>query len=189
MTHLICITGPSCAGKSTLIDQIRALRPQWASIHVGRELRRRYPPQHFAGRDARADTEAEVWEIFDQQLAEARASGAPVTLVDGQPRLATHYIRLQDRDRHWCLIELLPPLATLLERARARSGADATYSEMRIRSYVPQHRSAHRYGRAPIHRFVALPTHVHVIPDTPPDPSRAIEMIDSWQSHRMSLSP
>lgn len=82
------IMGPTCVGKSTLINLIRehggdAVR----SIEVGKMLREKYPPEHFAGQNNPKHTASEAWGLFLQGLADARDDPqCKLVLVDGQPR-------------------------------------------------------------------------------------------------------
>lgn len=91
--HLISVMGVTNTGKSTLLTEAAKLEDV-GLIEVGKELRRRHPPEYFNGFAAMKHTEDEAWEIFDEQYAAAEAAGCRVCLVDGQPRMVEQVKRI-----------------------------------------------------------------------------------------------
>lgn len=90
---LVCIMGPTCCGKSTLIGRLLKEQPnKYGAIEVGKEMRKRHPPEYFTGLAAMPHTEEEVWQIFVEQYQKQMHKSR--ILVDGQPRLASQVQRL-----------------------------------------------------------------------------------------------
>lgn len=88
MIPVIFLMGSTCSGKGTFCEFAKkTLGRDVATIGIGAEMRKRFPPEHFKGLAAMPETESVVWEIFDAQWAEALKSGAKMIIVDGQPRL------------------------------------------------------------------------------------------------------
>ena len=78
--------GITCSGKSEFLKRFDG-HPNIAVVSVGKEFRRRYPPERFRGLAAMVDTEVEAWEIFTEQYKAAFENvNTRVILIDGQPR-------------------------------------------------------------------------------------------------------
>lgn len=86
--HLLGNTG---AGKTTIMDTLHARNTDAvAHISVGRELRKRYPPNYFDGQAAPQKTEVEALELYDLFIyANKRKPQVKLIVVDGQPRRAS----------------------------------------------------------------------------------------------------
>lgn len=82
---IIYLMGVTCSGKTTLVDDFLS-DPfgNVGAVQVGKEMRRRYPPEYFQGSGAPGHTEDEARRIFEEQLK--AAEGKKLILVDGQPR-------------------------------------------------------------------------------------------------------
>lgn len=79
------IAGVTCVGKDFLIERAVKKYPDiFGAVQVGKEFRRRYPPEHFKGKGAMPSTRNEAYNIFVEQFAQARKK--PKILVAGQPR-------------------------------------------------------------------------------------------------------
>lgn len=92
---IVCLMGPTCSGKSTFIQSLLTTNPDTiGAIEVGKEMRRRHPPEYFNGLGAMEHTEKEVWDIFEEQFEANR--GKRIILVDGQPRLPSQVDKLID---------------------------------------------------------------------------------------------
>lgn len=86
MSTYVSIMGVTCTGKDTLVERMQQLWPDDIGlIQVGKEFRRRYPPEYFKGKAAMPHTEAESWSIFEEQ--KAAAADKPLVLVVSQPRM------------------------------------------------------------------------------------------------------
>lgn len=86
---LVFVMGPTGAGKSTLLDLLRQCDAdvcRVATVEVGKTLRAKYPPEHFAGQCNPQHMQEEAWAICEEGVKSAREAGAQLILVDGQPR-------------------------------------------------------------------------------------------------------
>lgn len=87
MCRIYYAFGVTCAGKDTLMDRAQELYPNLVGlVNVGKEFRKRYPPEYFQGKGAMLHTEREAIEIFETQLAEQRKD-KKIIFVSGQPRM------------------------------------------------------------------------------------------------------
>lgn len=89
--HSFCILGVTNVGKSTLLSSLD--KEEFATVEIGKEMRRRYPPEFFKGKAAMSETEDEAFRILTEQLKEA--NGRPV-VIDGQPRMRSQVTRVLD---------------------------------------------------------------------------------------------
>lgn len=87
------ILGVTCAGKDTLIEHIVANNPEIGAIQVGKEFRKRYPPEFFKGLGAMQSTEDEAYEIYWEQREKCR--GKKHIFVSSQPRLITQVAKIE----------------------------------------------------------------------------------------------
>lgn len=85
---MVYVMGTTNVGKTTFLgeSQKKGRRHIFGTIMVGKEMRRRYPPEHFKGLGAMESTEQEAMDIFHEQLNDCKAAGKEIILVDGQPR-------------------------------------------------------------------------------------------------------
>ena len=82
--HLLGNTG---SGKTTLLDFLTSAWPDdITGISVGREFRKKYPPEFFEGQAAPAHTEQEAMSMYTDFVTERRDHGYGLIIVDGQPR-------------------------------------------------------------------------------------------------------
>lgn len=116
---LFSIFGITNVGKSTLIDRCRDI-PDLGVIEVGKEMRRRHPPEYFKGLAALPETETEVWQICEEQYAAAANAGKRAILVDGQPRMPSQVVEMYRRFGPYRVIHLYASHPTLAARAAAR---------------------------------------------------------------------
>lgn len=81
------LMGITCSGKDYFIELAVKLYPDiFGAVQVGKEFRRRYPPDYFKGSAAPAHTEQEAIDIFKEQHNAAVFAGCSCILVSGQPR-------------------------------------------------------------------------------------------------------
>lgn len=118
---LFSLFGQTNTGKSHLCDFLRK-REHIGLIEIGREMRRRHPPEYFEGKGAMDKTEAEVWRIVDE--ARVRNAGKQVIVIDGQPRLKRQVDELRDRFGPFAMIWLHAPDSVLRDRAIKRAAGD-----------------------------------------------------------------
>jgi deoxyadenosine/deoxycytidine kinase len=79
--------GPTCAGKSTLMQVLKQRLPDKIGlVEVGKELRAKYPPSYFAGQNNPAHTAAEAWDLCVAGIKREGDAGRTHILIDGQPR-------------------------------------------------------------------------------------------------------
>lgn len=86
MASIIHMMGPTCAGKSTLIDTLLALSDTVHPVQIGKLLRKKYGEDYFKGQGAPVHTQAEALQLYYDTINEGIALGKKVILVDGQPR-------------------------------------------------------------------------------------------------------
>lgn len=124
MKKIIFVMGLTCSGKTTMIEAVQKFYPV-GLIQVGKEMRRRHPPEYFKGLGAMDETEDEVWGIFLEQLASH--ADKEVILVDGQPRSVTQVEKCIDlvRDREKVFVWLATPVDEIKKRAEARDDSEA----------------------------------------------------------------
>jgi len=124
--HLISVMGVTNTGKSTLLAEAAKIE-RVGLIEVGKELRRRHPPEYFNGFAAMKHTEDEVWEIFGEQYDAAKSAGCSVVLADGQPRIIEQVGRIvgYDLGSGFSVLHLYASRETLTQRARERDAGNA----------------------------------------------------------------
>lgn len=87
MSSILHLMGPSCAGKSTLINRLLLVAPdRVCAVEVGKMLRTKYGEAYFKGQAAPANTQAEAWEMYLEGVQAGIAQKKQIILVDGQPR-------------------------------------------------------------------------------------------------------
>lgn len=84
VAHLM---GPTCAGKSTLINRLLTIAPDLVgAVEVGKMLRAKYGEAYFKGQAAPEHTQAEAWSMYQSGVQDMIARNKRLILVDGQPR-------------------------------------------------------------------------------------------------------
>lgn len=117
MITVLFIMGPTGAGKSTVVsnadvytqlnDNLIGLSyKSYHAVEVGKEFRKRYPPEYFNGKAAMPHTEDEAYSIFEEQFIKAVDHHAlmcqsnpdfeTVVLIDGYPRTPLQVDRCQE---------------------------------------------------------------------------------------------
>lgn len=87
MSLIVAIMGATCAGKSTFIRHcVDHGRGSISAVEVGKILRAKYPPEHFAGQNNPKHTAQEAWDLCESMVQDRINEGSRVILVDGQPR-------------------------------------------------------------------------------------------------------
>lgn len=86
MTQIIYVLGATCSGKSTFVAEAAKFSDEFGIVQVGKELRRRHPPEYFQGKGAMDFTEKEVEEIFTEGVQAAIDANKIAVFVDGNPR-------------------------------------------------------------------------------------------------------
>jgi hypothetical protein len=116
---LIFVIGATNAGKSTLLDSVRSY-PGIGLVEVGKMMRAKYPPEHFAGQASPTHTAAEAWMMFGSRVIECAADGCRVAFVDGQPRDMTQCESILALPNPKLFLHLWAPIHVREERARKR---------------------------------------------------------------------
>lgn len=97
MCHTFYLFGTTCVGKDYFIETALDRYPNiFGAVQVGKEFRKRYPPEHFEGKGALIKTEDEAFDIFCEQWTKSFDAGKKYILVSGQPRLQSQVKRLSD---------------------------------------------------------------------------------------------
>lgn len=86
MVQLFFVVGATNAGKSTFLQAVKdACGGRAGLVEVGKWMRAKYPPEHFNGQGAPANTAGEAWAMLVDGISKASAA-AEFVLIDGQPR-------------------------------------------------------------------------------------------------------
>lgn len=105
MPRVISILGITNTGKDTLAERMQQLYPEEIGlIQVGKEFRKRYPPEHFKGLGAMKSTEPEAWSIFDSLYKDL--TNKQLIIVVSQPRMISQLHEFQKRcpNAHYYLL-------------------------------------------------------------------------------------
>lgn len=87
MSTILHLMGPTCAGKSTVIEALVNAAPEIVfPVQIGKILRAKYGEAYFQGQAAPEKTRQEAIDIYRQSVKEAIESGHELIVVDGQPR-------------------------------------------------------------------------------------------------------
>jgi predicted GTPase len=78
--------GPTCAGKSTLINRLLSLTPKVGAVQIGKLMRAKYGEAHFQGQAAPAHTQTEALQMYFDETNRLVSEGKELILIDGQPR-------------------------------------------------------------------------------------------------------
>jgi len=84
---IIYVMGVTCAGKDYFVERALDQFPNtFGAVQVGKEMRKRYPPEHFLGTGAPQHTEKEAVQIYEEELQKRIEENKKVIFVVGQPR-------------------------------------------------------------------------------------------------------
>ena len=78
--------GPTCAGKSTMINYMMSLSPTVGAVQIGKMMRAKYGEAHFKGQAAPSHTQTEALEMYFTKTQQLINEGKELILIDGQPR-------------------------------------------------------------------------------------------------------
>lgn len=93
----IHILGVTCVGKDSLIEFLAQKFPNdIGTIQVGKEFRKRYPPEFFKGLGAMQSTEDEAYKIYCEEREKCRDKKH--IFVSSQPRLITQVSRIEESE-------------------------------------------------------------------------------------------
>lgn len=91
MKKCFFILGTTCSGKDYMIEYAIDKYPnKFGAVQVGKEFRKRYPPEHFKGSGAPDHTEQEALQIYKEQFD--KNLDKEYILVSGQPRRPSQVI-------------------------------------------------------------------------------------------------
>lgn len=100
---------------------------------MGKELRRRHPPEYFSGFAAMSHTEDEVWQIFDEQYMKAAKAGVDYIVCDGQPRMACQVELMMRKYASLMFVLLTTEIETLRERANRRDAGNLEATQLSLK--------------------------------------------------------
>lgn len=87
MAVIAHLMGPTCAGKSTLINRLLTVAPDLVgAVEVGKMLRAKYGEAYFKGQAAPQHTQDEAWQMYQDGVKANIDAKKRLILVDGQPR-------------------------------------------------------------------------------------------------------
>lgn len=86
MTTIIHLMGPTCAGKSTIINSLLSMSDKVGAVQIGKLMRAKYGEAHFNGQAAPSHTKDEALQMYFDEIKKQMAEGKEIILVDGQPR-------------------------------------------------------------------------------------------------------
>lgn len=87
MASILHMMGPTCAGKSTIINAMVALAPRVVfPVQIGKALRAKYGEDYFQGQAAPEKTREEAIQMYRDLIAKAIKESYEVIVIDGQPR-------------------------------------------------------------------------------------------------------
>lgn len=126
MSTILHLMGPSCAGKSTLINELLRIAPEdVAAVEVGKMLRAKHGEAAFAGQAAPSWSQAEAWNLYLEGVSAGIAQKRKIILVDGQPRDKQQAVDIVGRWRsphRSCFLMLWAEHAERERRCRADNG-------------------------------------------------------------------
>lgn len=109
MTAILHFMGPTCAGKSTIIDALVQYAPEIVyPLQIGKALRAKYGEAYFQGQAAPEKTREEAIQMYRECIAEAKEQGYEIIVVDGQPRDVSQALEMaashkNDRNEFWLI--------------------------------------------------------------------------------------
>ena len=127
---IVCVSGATCSGKSTVIRKLLEpnngvfSRIKVGCIEVGKALRAKYPPSHFQGQAAPRHTQVEAWSIFTEQLNRCLEDKCDIVFVDGQPRSPDQVQLMEELPHIPVIVHLTARRAKRQERAQVRFASD-----------------------------------------------------------------
>lgn len=148
LLRLFCIMGPTCAGKSTLLQQVQERQNESVGVvEVGKVLRDKYPPSYFEGQGAPKKTREEAWDICVSGIVHNWLAGRHQILIDGQPR---------SLDQVHQMAGILTHLRRRLDADQMPHNVDITYIYLYCHEEVSMMRASKRDGNSPEKLNLAL---------------------------------
>jgi len=87
MSVIIHAMGPTCAGKSTIINALVDAAPENVeAVQIGKALRAKYGEAYFQGQAAPEKTRQEAIDMYRSLISESLERGTEIIIIDGQPR-------------------------------------------------------------------------------------------------------
>lgn len=174
---ILHLMGVTCAGKSTLIDEL--LRYQGvAAVQIGKELRKKYGEAYFKGSGAPAHTAAEAMEIYTERVSTAITNGARLIVVDGQPRDVGQAQMMLHAWPHQYVTFYTLHASHAVREARARAGREPGPNlELAIARLTNDYKDCYNV----LMELLGVGVPVHVIStDVVHIPSEAREILETW---------
>lgn len=115
--------GPTCAGKSTIINALVKRSPETvAAVMIGKALRARYGEDYFQGQAAPEKTREEAITMYRDLVGDAIGSGYELIVVDGQPRDVGQAIEMANSWKSHRNVFMLLHADHAVRESRARLG-------------------------------------------------------------------
>lgn len=128
---LICVMGPTNAGKSTALAAMKALASDRIGlIEVGKALRAKYGDAYFNGQAAPQHTSTEAWQILLDGIVYHTAERCAYIAIDGQPRDYDQCFLMMRFPNPKIFVNLWAPLAVREARMTQRDANDPAKLEL-----------------------------------------------------------
>lgn len=95
---LVFVMGATNSGKTTFLEKMAKDYPNPVGlVEVGKMMRAKYPPEHFAGQAAPKHTAIEAWSMMTVAVEHCIDGRKRLILIDGQPRDMEQAIGVLDK--------------------------------------------------------------------------------------------
>lgn len=135
MIPICYVVGPTNAGKTTFLNFV-SKRAGVGLVEIGKMMRAKYPPEHFAGQAAPAHTATEAWQMFLDKIDEHEAAGKVIAFADGQPRDTTQTLAVLARPDSRVFLHLWAPSDVRTARAIHRDRDDPMKLELSMQRII-----------------------------------------------------
>lgn len=123
MSTILHLMGPTCAGKSTIINALTERSPETVeAVMIGKALRAKYGEAYFQGQAAPEKTREEAILMYRELIREAIERGTELIVVDGQPRDVEQAIEMADSWKSHRNVFMLLHAEHAERERRARAG-------------------------------------------------------------------
>ncbi len=131
---IVFVIGANGVGKSTFMDQVKRFN-KYGTVEVGRMMRAKYPPEHFAGQSNPKHTAEEAWQMLLDGMAVAFVAGKEAVFCDGQPCDIEQAEKCLRRWPKAIYLHLYADDATRIARCEARDKDNPAASDLARKRY------------------------------------------------------
>lgn len=132
MCKTFFIIGTTCVGKDYLIETACTKYPHlFGAVQVGKELRRRHPPEYFQGLGCAPACYDEALDIYREQWKLNQMIGKKYILVSGQPREMSQVQPVLDFAKG-TVVWMFAPHDVIMERLEKRFANDTSSKELAL---------------------------------------------------------